>query len=83
MVLQSAWASAVEIGATAFREDGSAELVRVLELTFDELTFSSKAQFVGGERLRVHIAGQGWIQVEVLDTSSDRTRAAFASVCRV
>jgi hypothetical protein len=33
--------------------------------------------------LRVHVAGQGWIDVEVHSTSGGEVTAIFASNCRV
>jgi hypothetical protein len=83
MVFQRNSPTTVEIKATAFRDDGSAELVRVVELAFDELTFWSQACFVRGEHLRVHICGQGWFEVAVAESSSKKTRAVFATVCQV
>ena len=76
-------ATKVEINATAFRDDGSAESVRVIELAFEELTFCSETRFFPGEHVRVWVSGQGWFEVKVAESFTRKTRAVFATQCRV
>lgn len=75
--------AAVEIKATAFRDDGRAELVTITELSFDQCQFSSSGAFIVGERLRLHLSGQGWIEAEVSWTSGADAGAIFVVDCAV
>jgi len=69
--------------STAFRDDRSAELVTITESTFDDCKLLSKARFTVGERLRLHIPGQGLIEVKVRWTCGSTYGAIFLSECRV
>jgi hypothetical protein len=73
--------AAVAIKATAFRDDRSAELVTITELSFDRCTFSAGASFQTGERLRLHLAGQGWIEAEVQRASEGEVSAIYLTEC--
>jgi len=73
----------VEITATAFRDDSSAELVTITELSFDECRLSSRATFKPGERLRLYLSGQGWIEAQVQWTSGALTGVTFETESRV
>ena len=64
------------IKATAFRDDRGAELVFISDLRFDRCRITSGARFTVGERLRLHLHGQGWIEAEV--RSTDRREAVVA-----
>ena len=75
--------AAVEIKATAFRDDGRAELVTITELSFDQCRFSSSGTFALGERLRLHLSGQGWIEAEVRWISGTEAGATFVVDCAV
>jgi len=74
--------AAVEIQATAFRDDHSAELVTIMQLSFDRCEPSS-AEFALGERLRLLLPKQGWIEAEVQSASNGRIEAIFVTRCRV
>jgi hypothetical protein len=75
--------AAFQIKATAFRNEGSAELVMITELSFDRCQLSSSGTFTVGERLRLHLAGQGWIEAQVDWISGDQAGAAFVIECNV
>ena len=72
-----------EIVATAFRDDRTAELVTVTDLSFDGCTILSEAGFATGERLRLHIRKQGWIEAHVQSASDGRASILFNTHCRV
>jgi hypothetical protein len=76
-------ASALDIRATAFRDDRSAEAVTITDLSFDRCRLSTRARFEVGERLRLHLAGQGLIEIEVQWVSGDRVGAALVRECHV
>jgi hypothetical protein len=69
--------AAVGIIATAFRDDRSAELVTITDLSFEDCHISSCATFANGERLRLHMHGQGLIEAQVEWRSGDRARLIF------
>jgi hypothetical protein len=73
--------AAVAIKATAFRDDHSAELVTITELCFDRCIFSAGASFRTGERLRLHLAGQGWIEAKVERASEGEVSAIYVTDC--
>ena len=75
--------AAVDIKSTAFRDDREAELVTITALSFDGCQLSSTATFDIGERLRLHVPGQGWIEAAVQSSSDGKTRAIFAVDCKV
>lgn len=75
--------AAVTINATAFRENRGAELVTITELSFDWCTLSSSATFETGERLRLHLPGQGWIEAEVQSASDGEACVIYLTECRV
>ena len=70
-------AAAVGITATAFRDDRSAELVTIMELSFDGCHIASTATFATGERLRLHMHGQGLIEAQVEWRLGDQARLIF------
>jgi hypothetical protein len=72
----------VAIKATAFRDDQGAELVTITELSFDRCRLSSSATFEAGERLRLHLPGQGWIEAEVQWASHGVASAIYLTECR-
>lgn len=72
---------AVDIQATAFRDEKTAALVTITSLSFDRCQLSSDAGFRIGERLRLHIPGQGWIIVEVRSRSGGTLHASFVTRC--
>lgn len=74
--------AAVDIKATAFRDDHSAELVTITELWWDRCRLSSDATFDVGERLRLYMPRQGWIEVAVQSMSDGQTTALFTVECR-
>jgi hypothetical protein len=73
----------LQIKATAFRDNRSAELVVITALSYDGCKLSSGATFEIGERLRLHLPGQGWIHAEVAGISGSHTRAVFVIECTV
>ena len=73
----------VTIKAMAFRNDASAELVTITEMSLDRCRFTSAATFADGERLRLHIRGQGLIEVRAQFTTDGIVHAAFSIECRV
>ena len=75
--------AAVHIKATAFRSDRSAELVTITALLFDRCQLSSRASFELGERLRLHLPGQGTVEAAVDWISGDRIGAVFVTECHV
>jgi hypothetical protein len=70
--------AAVKIHATAFRDDRSAELVTITDLSFDCCQLSSTETFEVGERLRLHLHGQGWIETRVRWTNGTRAGVTFS-----
>lgn len=75
--------AAVDIQATAFRDDHSAELVTITQLWFDRCELSSNAKFDVGERLRLLLPKQGWIEAEVRLAMNGRIEAFFVTRCSV
>jgi hypothetical protein len=65
------------VTATAFRDDRSAELVTITDLSFDDCHIWSTVTFAIGERLRLHMHGQGWIEAQVEWTLGDQARLIF------
>ncbi|HWI75567.1 MAG TPA: hypothetical protein VNS53_00610 [Sphingomicrobium sp.] len=78
----AAAAAAGGIKATAFRDDRGAELVVISELRFDRCRISSGASFTVGERLRLHLHGQGWIEAEVRSTGGGEALVVFLTNSR-
>jgi hypothetical protein len=78
----TAAASPGSVTATAFRDDGRAELVIINELSFVDCRLSSKACFAVGERLRLHLRGQGWIEAEVRSASRGAAGLVFLTKSR-
>ena len=74
---------AVEIEATASRNDRRAEGVTITQLSFDSCRISSGASFTVGERLRLQLPGQGWIDVEVQWTCEGQAQLLFVVECKV
>jgi len=74
---------AVPIGATVFREDGSAALVTLVDLKFDGCEAFSSETLVAGERLRIYQSGQGCIEAEVEWASDGRAEMRFLTDCKV
>jgi hypothetical protein len=72
-----------EILAMAFRDDGAAEKITIHDLSFDGCRLESEASFAIGERLRLHIRGQGWIEAEVQRTEQCLFEVIFTTICRV
>jgi hypothetical protein len=68
---------------TAFREDGSAELLTIVKLEFDRCEFTSNSRFEPEEGLRLLLPGQGWIRVRVQQTSRELVGATFVTECVV
>ena len=76
-------ASAVQVGVTVFRDDGSAALVTLVDLTFDGCEALSRETLVTGERLRIYQSGQGCIEAEVVWASEGRAEIRFLTDCKV
>jgi len=76
-------APAAGITATAFRDDRSAELVTITDLSFEACHISSTAIFATGERLRIHMHGQGWIEAQVERKLGDQVRLIFLTKANV
>jgi|KBSSwiStaDraftv2_1062776.scaffolds.fasta_scaffold32845_8 hypothetical protein len=76
-------AAAVDITATAFRDDRSAELVTITDLSFDGCHIASAATFAAGERLRLHMHGQGLIEAQVEQRLGDQVRLTFLTKSKV
>ena len=72
-----------EIVAMAFRDDRTAERVTISNLSFDGCNLASTAKFVIGERLRLHVRGQGWFEARVLSVSGELSDVAFVTQCAV
>lgn len=72
-----------EILAMAFRDDGRAEKITIHDLSFDGCRFESEASFATGERLRLHVRGQGWIEAEVRRAGDGLFEVAFTTECRI
>lgn len=74
---------AVEIKATAYRNDRRAEAVTITQLSFDSCRISCAATFSVGERLRLQLPAQGWIEVEVVWMRDGQAHLSFVVECRV
>ena len=74
---------AVEIGASAIRSDRRAEAVTITQLSFDSCRISSDASFAVGERLRLQLPAQGWIEVEVEWMREGEAHLSFVVECKV
>ena len=88
MPLANGWAERsaggeAEIVAMAFRDDRSAERVTISNLSFDGCAVASAAKFTVGERLRLHVRGQGWIEAQVQATSDGVASVVFMTRCLV
>jgi hypothetical protein len=75
--------AAVSIQAMAFRDDRSCVLVTITDLSFDDCEISSAATFTAGERIRLHLRGQGWFEAQVQSFSGDQARLVFLKTCKV
>lgn len=73
-------AAGLGIEAMACREDGSSQIVTITDLSFDDCRIATSANYRIGERLRLHLEGQGWIQAEVKWASSGRAEMVFVTV---
>ena len=71
------------IVAMAFRDDHSAERITISNLSFEGCNFASSAEFAIGERVRLHIRGQGWIESRVMSVSAGLTEVLFVTQCAV
>ncbi len=67
--------------STAFRNNRAAELVTITQSSFEGCRLLSKARFEVGERMRLHIPGQGLIEAQVQWTSGSTSEVAFVSEC--
>ena len=76
-------AGAARMTATAFRDDRSAVLVVITGLLFDQCKLHSSAAFQIGERLRLHVPGQGLIEAEVKCTADGEASVVFTTACHV
>jgi len=76
-------ACVVRVGATVFREDGSAATVTIVDLTFDGCQAVSAKTFVTGERLRIYQSGQGCIEAEVERACDGQAQIRFLTDCQV
>ena len=76
-------AHGVHVGATVFREDGTAAMMTIVDLTFDGCQALSAKTFVAGERLRIYRSGQGCIEAEVERVSDGRVELRFLTDCQV
>lgn len=81
-VSSTAVSAAAIVTGTAFRDDGSAELVAISDMDFDRCRISSTASFTVGERLRLHLRGQGWIEAQVRSALDDGAELVFMTVSR-
>jgi len=75
-------ARAGPIKAMAFRDDRSAQPITITELSFDQCRISSSAAFTVGERLRLHLHGQGLIEAEVQSSAGDEVVLVFLTTAR-
>lgn len=69
--------------STAFREDRSAAMVTITESSFEGCKLVSRARFEVGERLRLHVAGQGLIEAQVEWTSGSTSGVRWLNECHV
>lgn len=65
------------ITATAFCDDGRAELVKITDLSFGGCRISPGSSVSVAERLRLHLQGQGCIEAEVRSTSAGTATLVF------
>jgi len=77
------FAEGVSVKATAFRDDRSAVRVTLTHLSFDGCEVSSVAAFAVGERLRLHLRGQGLIETRVDWCVGDRAGVTFLTTSKV
>ena len=70
------------IKAMAFRDDHSAQPITITELGFDQCRISSTDKFAVGERLRLHLHGQGLIEAEVRSSAGDEIALVFLTTAR-
>jgi hypothetical protein len=69
--------------STAFRNNRAAELVTITQSSFEGCRLLSKARFEVGERLRLHIPGQGLIEAQVQWISGSTSGVTFLNECNV
>jgi len=66
-----------------FREDGSAAMVTLVDLTFDGCEAFFSETLVAGERLRIYQSGQGCIEAEVEWAFDGHAEIRFLTDCKV
>lgn len=73
----------IEIDAVIYRCDDSKVAVRIANMSFEGCELITVDTFEVGERVRIHIDGQGYIESEVRWTSEGRSGAEFLCECHV
>jgi hypothetical protein len=73
----------IEIDAVIHRCDDSKVAVRLVNMSFDGCEINGVDLFEIGERVRIEIDGQGYIEAEMRWASAGRSGARFLCECHV
>ena len=73
----------IAIDAVIHRSDDSKVAVRLVNMSFDGCEIDSFDRFEVGERVRIQIGGQGFIEAEMRSVSTGRCGARFLCECHV
>lgn len=73
----------IEIDVLINRSDDSKVSARLVNMSFEGCELISVDKFEVGERVRIQIEGQGYIEAEIRWSSEGRTGAQFLCECHV
>ncbi len=73
----------IEIDAVIHRSDDSTVSVRLVNMSFEGCELTAVDAFEVGERVRIQIDGQGYIEAEMRWSSEGRSGAKFLCKCHV
>lgn len=73
----------IQIDAVLHRSDDSTLPVRLVNMSFDGCELTAADTFEVGERVRIQIEGQGYIEAEMRWSSEGRSGAKFLCECHV
>ncbi|MBA2466248.1 MAG: PilZ domain-containing protein [Sphingomonas sp.] len=72
-----------DVDATVHRRDDSEVAVRLINMSFEGCGMAAGFPFEAGERVRIAIVGQGYIEAEMRWSCDERAGAVFLCECHV
>ena len=73
----------IDVDAVIHRRDGSKVAIRLVNISFEGCELTAVDPFEIGERVRIAIDGQGYIEAEMRWSSGGRAGAKFLCECHV